>query len=118
MAQIYGNTGGQRQPQQPQQGLMGIPQMPITPPMPLMPPANQHVKSHVINHPDGTSITQTYHNPDQQKAGEAPKAGLVAPTTQKSPQAPEMKVIDGKHHIPFRKADGSYGFIDSQGNTH
>lgn len=77
---------------------------------PLLPPTNQHVESHTVNHPDGTSIVQTYHKPAKQKAG------LVNP--KQIGQAPEVKFINGQHHVPFRKSDGSVGFINANGEIH
>lgn len=91
-----------------------------TPPMPLFPPTAQKVKSHVIKHPDGTSITQTYHNPDEQKDGlvNPKKIGEQKPSQSNAATFPEIKMIDNLHHVPYQKADGSFGFIDAQGNTH
>lgn len=96
--------GGPQKPQAPAiQGAM------IPPPVPITPPMGMNIKSHQIKHPDGTTITQTYH---------PSTPGLMpAPNSKATPQsAPAIRQINGKHHIPFKRPDGSFGFVDAQGN--
>lgn len=120
----------------PQQGSSPMPQgngtpqaralngfQPPAPPTPLTPPTNQHIKSHTIMHPDGTKIVQSYHNPAEQKKNpgvlnKQPIESEQAPQSSAQPPMPEVKQIGNTHHVPYRKPDGSYGFIDAQGNTH
>lgn len=93
------------------------------PPLPLVPPMpsnNGPVKSHSITHPDGTVVTQTFHNPEQGMLSKgkpatstpktAPQSAAPAPTPM-----PAMKIINGEHHIPFKGADGSVKFINAKG---
>ncbi len=89
-------------------------QMP--PPMPLVPPTTPQasLKSHSITHPDGTVVTQTFHNPEQgmlSKTSTKP-TGVNTPT---EPKMPPIKVVEGAHHIPFKSNDGSIKYINSKG---
>lgn len=85
------------------------------PPIPLIPPMNTDnpaIKSHSIQHPDGTIITQQFHKPEEGLlSGKKPAA---KPAT--APAAlPPMKIVNGMHHIPFKSADGSIKFINAKG---
>lgn len=88
---------------------------PSAQPIPLV-PSSSPIKSHTIQHPDGTKIVQTYHNPGEQKK----TSGMLNTPIQAPQQSsiPEVKTIDKLHHVPYQKEDGGYGFIDAQGNTH
>lgn len=112
----------------PQQGSSPMPQgngtpqaralngfQPPAPPTPLTPPTNQHIKSHTIMHPDGTKIVQSYHNPDEKKEGVLNKKPTQETERSAQPTQHEIRVQDGKHHVPFRKDDGTMGFINSDG---
>lgn len=93
----------------------------MAPPIPLVPPMtpnNGPVKSHSITHPDGTVITQTFHNPEQgmlsgsktKKEGAKP----IQPAASTEP-TPEIKVINGMHHVPFKSSDGSVKYVNAKG---
>lgn len=82
-------------------------------PFSLMPPSAQPIKSHTVTHPDGTTIAQTYHNPQE---------GLVKTAGSKPAQVPEQTTMpdirheNGMHHVPFKRADGSVGYINANGD--
>lgn len=94
--------------------------VPLPPTMPLIPPAatpTPQIKSHSIQHPDGTVVTQTFHAPKE--------PGMLGqkPTTPKAPEPqkptmPPIKVIGGVHHVPFQGKDGTIKYINSKGETH
>lgn len=86
------------------------PQTPSSPaPVPLVPPittGTPAIKSHSVQHPDGTTVTQQFHKPE-----------AIQNNTQ-NPSMPEPKIIDGMHHVPFKAADGTMKFINANGDIH
>jgi hypothetical protein len=125
MANLTPNTvqPGMNRPQMPQRGLVNpmggqgiMPSMPQTPPHPSLGALGGLVKAHTITiSPDGTqkhSVTHDIEGKTQKKETQ----GLV--NTKPQPQHPPMKIINGMHHVPFQKADGSYGHINAQGESH
>lgn len=94
---------------------------PLPPTLPLVPPMNSGspaLKSHSIQHPDGTVITQQFHKPEEGmlSKGNKPASKPAATTVNSSPgQIPEIKVVNGMHHVPFKSADGSIKYVNAKG---
>lgn len=91
---------------------------PLPPTMPLIPPMSQAtpaLKSHSIQHPNGTVVTQEFHKPESGLLG----GKQQTPQKTEAPQTPqtEMKIVNGMHHIPFKSSDGSTKFINAKGEV-
>lgn len=89
----------------------------MPPPVPLIPPTSMEspaLKSHSIQHPDGTVVTQQFHKP------ETTEGMLSKPQKQKAPikqVQPPMKIMNGEHHVLFKAADGTTKYINSKGEV-
>lgn len=84
-------------------------------PVPLVPPLNYGspaIKSHSIQHPDGTVITQQFHKPEEGVLKN--KTQDPSKTNTQNPM-PEIKVINGMHHVPFKSSDGNIKYVNAKG---
>lgn len=122
MANLTPNTvqPGSRQAQMPQrQGLvpmMGSNPIPPVPSSPGLGSLGGLVKAHTITiSPDGTQKHSVTHDIEG-KSKKKESTGLVGKAQQ--PQMQPIKIINGMHHVPFQKADGSMGHINAQGEMH
>jgi hypothetical protein len=92
--------------------------VPLPPTLPLVPPMNSGtpaLKSHSIQHPDGTVITQQFHKPEEgMLSGNKKTATTPAKPATPAPM-PALKIINGMHHVPFKTADGSMKYINAKG---
>lgn len=95
------------------QGIQAPPPIPLVPPMTSK---NGPVKSHSITHPDGTVVTQTFHNPEQGMLSGSKTKTAAKPAPAQTPETmPEIKVINGMHHVPFKASDGSIKYVNAKG---
>lgn len=89
------------------------------PPIPLIPPSNTGtpaLKSHSIQHPDGTVITQSFHAPKEEGLlGKKPETKSATESVTPLESTHQIHVINGMHHVPFRTADGSIKHINAKG---
>lgn len=88
------------------------------PPIPLVPPMNSEnpaIKSHSIQHPDGTIITQQFHKPEEGMLSKGNKPASKPAVAPAPAPMPEIKVINGMHHVPFKSSDGSVKYVNAKG---